>query len=85
MICSFIMDFQSLHPHVTDASVVAFTILTPSQQLITRYMGDPLNKTRINVNVSLTFITNCFKFCHFYILQKTKIYYLKINFENQQT
>ena len=52
------MAFQSLHPHVTDVYVFAFTILTPGQNLITRDRSNLLSKTRIYENVSSTFILN---------------------------
>ena len=67
MFCSFIMALQSLHPRVTEVYVVALTILTPAQKLITKDRSNPLSKTRLNGNVSPTFI---FKFWHVFIYLK---------------
>ena len=58
MFCSFIMAFQSLHPHVTDVYVFALTILTPGWKLITMDRSNPSSKTKIDGNVSPTFILN---------------------------
>ena len=82
MFCSFIMAFQSLHPRVTEFYVVALTILTPGQKLITKDRSNRLRKTRLNENVSPTFI---FTFWQVFIyLKQTQKYVtqksiLKIN------
>ena len=52
------MAFQSLHPHVTDVYVFALTILTPGWKLITMDRSNPSSKTKIDGNVSPTFILN---------------------------